>query len=137
MLEPELFGVWSDDFRYGMQGPSDDVLIFKPDGTGRYEFSNWVLCSADFFRWSIIQPNTLQITGIKCLQVTEEPTIVAEEPSRIGVIETQYQIKIEETPSGKMMRVLQLDMVPALRHTHFGFAVAYSADWDEPAFEKS
>jgi hypothetical protein len=35
--DSELIGLWSNDRLYGMGAQSDDWLIFKPDGTGRYE----------------------------------------------------------------------------------------------------
>lgn len=61
MVDHELIGVWSVHVMYPPSAQSDERLIFKPDGTGRYEFLNWILCSSDSFRWNTSQSRTLSI----------------------------------------------------------------------------
>src|SRR6185437_10258401 len=63
----DLIGIWSADARYGPGAQSDEMLIFKPDGTGRMEFWNWQLCSADFFRWQVVSPGLVDLVGFRCL----------------------------------------------------------------------
>jgi hypothetical protein len=66
----DLIGIWSADARYGPGAQSDEILIFKPDGTGRMEFWNWQLCSADFFRWQVVSPGLVDLVGFRCLATT-------------------------------------------------------------------
>ena len=49
--DPNLVGLWSMDALYGPGAQSDDLLVFMPNGTGRYEFLNWKLYSAELFHW--------------------------------------------------------------------------------------
>jgi len=55
----DLIGIWSADARYGPGAQSDEMMLFKPDGTGRMEFWNWQLCSADFFQWHVVSPGVV------------------------------------------------------------------------------
>src|SRR5579883_579328 len=108
MLDSELIGLWSNDALYGMGAQSDDWLIFKPDGTGRYEFLNWMLCSAELFRWETPRPGVLHLVGQRHLQISEDLKSVEEQPSLLGTREVPYTIVEEDTPRHGRIRVLRL-----------------------------
>jgi hypothetical protein len=134
MRDSELVGLWSSDARYGPGAQSDDWLIFKPDGFGRYEFLNWILCSAELFRWETPQPGVLRVIGERHLQISDDLRSVEEEPSLFGTQEFPYQIAEEDTPSGKQMRVLRLPLKRPMRDC-FGFARGNLSGLEEPKFK--
>jgi hypothetical protein len=134
MLDNELIGFWSADEMHGPGAQSDDCLIFKPDGTGRYEFLNWILCSADLFCWETPQPGVLRIVGVRNLQVSDDARSIEVEPSSFGTQEFYYEIKEEDTPSGDRMRVLRLPL-PVPMQDSFGFARADLSGLEEPKFK--
>jgi hypothetical protein len=128
-----LVGLWSNDALYGPGAPSDDWLIFKPDGTGRYEFLNWMLCSAELFRWETPRPGVLLFVGERHLQIADDLRGVEEEPSLLGTCEVPYVIAEEDTPAHGRIRVLRLPLTPPMRD-RFGFSRADLTGLEEPKF---
>jgi hypothetical protein len=123
VLDHELVGLWSNDSLFGPGAQSDDWLIFKPDGTGRYEFLNWMLCSAELFRWETPRPGVLRFVGERHLQIAPDSRSVEEEPSLLGTRELPYTIAEEDTPSHVRIRVLRLPLELPMRD-RFGFSRA-------------
>jgi hypothetical protein len=134
MSDSELVGLWSHGALYGPGAQSDDWLIFKPDGTGRYEFLNWMLCSAELFHWETPRPGVLRFIGDRHLQIAADLRSVEEEPSLLGTREVAYTITEEDTPARGRIRVLRLPLeMPML--DRFGFARADLTGLDEPEFK--
>lgn len=133
MRDGELVGLWSNDALYSPGAQSDDVLIFKPDGTGRYEFLNWMLCSAELFRWETPRPGVLRFVGERHLQIAADLRSVEEEPSLLGAREVAYTIAEEGTPVYGRIRVLRLPLQVPMRDC-FGFVQADLMGQEEPAF---
>jgi hypothetical protein len=129
----ELIGIWSADARYGPGAQSDEMLIFKPDGTGRMEFWNWQLCSADFFRWRVVLPGVVDLVGYRTLELPEvgdEPVEAEAKFSHLGV---RFSIAEEDTPSGKRLPVLRIDL-PCPYPSELGFRCRELQGWEEPRF---
>lgn len=111
MLDDQLFGFWCDGGDPGNgSAPGGDNLIFFPDGTGRYEFINWILCSADEFRWETPHPGVLRLVGQREFQINPDKRCVDVQPSRFGVKELKYRIEVESTRFGTSLRVLRLPL---------------------------
>ncbi len=130
----ELVGLWSADHMYGPGAESDEVLIFKPDGTGRFEFVNWSLCSADLFHWQVLAPNQIALHGFKRLELGPNGLEVIEVESEFRFDRIPYQIQEEKTPSGKKMRVLRLKLFEGVSD-HYGFVREDLTGLQEPHFD--
>jgi hypothetical protein len=134
MRDNELTGLWSHDVLYSPGAQSDDWLIFKPDGTGRYEFLNWMLCSAEVFRWEAPRPGILRFIGGHHLQISADFRSVDAEPSLLGTREVPYTIAEEDTPVYGRIRVLRLSLERPMSD-RFGFLRADLAGLEEPNFK--
>jgi hypothetical protein len=134
MLDSELVGLWSNDALLGPGAQTDDWLIFKPDGTGRYEFLNWMLCSAEMFRWETPRRGVLRFIGERHLQISHDLRRVEEEPSLLGIREVLYTITEEDTPVIGRIRVLCLPLDMPMRG-RFGFRSADLTGLEEPEFK--
>jgi hypothetical protein len=134
MLGDDLIGIWSADQMYGPGAQSDEVVIFKPDGTGRFEFLNWTLCSADLFRWEVLSPGLLNMVGYRCLELNEDASQVVEASSTFQHFSIAYRIADEDTPSSKRMRVLRWQL-PRPYPSHLGFVRRDLAGYEEPRFD--
>lgn len=106
----ELIGLWSADARYGPGAQSDEMLVFKPDGTGRMEFWNWQLCSADFFRWHVVSPGVVDLVGFRCLELPEVGDEPVEAEAAFHYVSVPFSVAEEDTPSGKRMPVLRIGL---------------------------
>lgn len=129
----DLIGIWSADARYGPGAQSDEMMLFKPDGTGRMEFWNWQLCSADFFQWHVVSPGVVDLIGLKCVKLPEvgdDPTEVDSTFRHLGV---PFSVAEEDTPSGKRMRVLRIGLARPYP-SELGFERSDFAGWEEPRF---
>jgi hypothetical protein len=133
MRDAELVGLWSSNDLYGPGAQSDDWLIFKPDGSGRYEFLNWMLCSAELFRWETPRPGVLRVIGERHLQISDDLRSIEEKQSLFGTQELPYRIAEESTPSGKRMRTLRLPLKMPMRDC-FGFRRADLSGLEGPEF---
>jgi hypothetical protein len=130
---PELVGFWSADFMYGPGAQSNEILIFKPDGTGRFEFLNWTLCSADIFHWEVSAQNRITLHGFKRLELGENGKEVIEAESDFQFNDIPYQIQMEDTPSGKRMQVLRLRLFKGVSD-HYGFVREDLSGEEQPDF---
>jgi tetratricopeptide (TPR) repeat protein len=119
---------------YGPGAQSDEILIFKPDGTGRFEFVNWSLCSADLFHWGVSAQNRITLHGFKRLELGENGQEVIEAESDFQFDSIPYQIQVEDTPSGKKMRVLRLRLFKDVSD-HYGFVREDLTGLEEPHFD--
>jgi hypothetical protein len=133
MVSP-LIGLWSADYMYGPGAQSDEVLIFKPDGTGRFEFINFRLWSADVFHWHVSSDNLITLQGFKQLQVDETETYVREVASPFQFTNIAFHIATEQTLSGKIMPVLCVQLYPTVSN-HYGFVRADLTGFEEPDFD--
>lgn len=134
MHDNALIGLWSNGALYGMGAQSDDLLIFKPDGTGRYEFLNWILCSAELFRWETPRLGVLRLVGERHLQISEDVRSLEVKPSLLGAREGAYTIAEEDTPRHGRIRVLRIPLEMPMRD-RFGFSRADLNGLEEPDFQ--
>jgi hypothetical protein len=133
MLDQQLVGVWSADACYGPGAQSDDVLVFKADGTGRFDFINFTLCSADKFIWSIVGPGKLSISPTERLQPNDDCTAIEPCNSTFSFPSVPYQIAVEPTPSGRLAMVLRIVLSPEIAN-HFAKVRDNVTGMEEPEF---
>lgn len=119
---------------YGPGGQSDEVLIFKIDGTGRLDFINFTLSTAYEFQWFVESPNRLTVIGTRTLQVGDNGKTVENSDDILNVINATYQIAFEDTPSGNRMRVLRVKLIDGVSD-RYGFVREDIAGFEEPHFE--
>jgi hypothetical protein len=118
----DLVGLWSADVMYGPGAQADEVLVFKPDGTGWLEVANPVTTSAELFGWAVEAPNRLRLEGSRSLYLTDDnPCRMVEHPSRLNAA-FGIQVRVEDTKAGRAMRVLRFAERPWPGIAdHFGF----------------
>lgn len=133
-MSAELIGLWSANHMYGPGAESDEMLIFKPDGTGRFEFVNWSLCSADLFSWTVSASNRITLHGFKRLELGQNGLEVIEVEPDFQFDGIPYRIREEKTPSGKKIRVLRLKLFEGISD-HYGFVKKDLAGQEEPHFD--
>lgn len=108
-MDTRLIGLWDSEYaRPG--GHHDHILIFRADGTGRYEFDNVVLNFVELFTWKVTAPGSLSITGYKRLELDEPGTGIDETDSYFELINVPYTIRQEEARKGGFMNTLKLQM---------------------------
>lgn len=111
MTDPTSVGTWSQDIMYGPGAQSDTMLILRPDGTGWVEELNFSLCSAEFFQWDVPEPGRLILRGYKRLEANDDDRQLEEAAMLLWPeLDTPLQVQVEETPSGKSMRVMRIKM---------------------------
>jgi hypothetical protein len=128
-----LIGQWSADARYGPGAQSDEMMVFKPDGTGRMESWNWRLCSADLFRWEIIESGVLNLIGYRRLQLGKDGEHVVDVASKFRHVGVPFTIAEEDTPRGQRMLVLRLSL-PREYPRELGLASRELSGWEDPRF---
>lgn len=115
MIDPIFIGLWSEDIMYGPGAQSEEVIVFKADGTGWIEDWNFILCSAEFFHWDVPELNFITILGDRRLELDDgNANFVEVEPS-LNRVKMPFCLQSEETPSGKMMQVLRMPFWPRYR----------------------
>ena len=97
---------------YGPGAQSEEVLVFKPDGTGWMEDRNFVLCSAEFFYWDVTEPDQLTLTGYRRLEPDAANANLVEVPSLLKDLTLPFRIQTESTLSGKTTPVLRMPLWP-------------------------
>lgn len=110
-MHSELIGVWSVDARFGPGAQADEMLAFRPDGTGWLEIWNFALCSVDFFEWTPTSPGWVIVTGTRSLKLDVKTNRLIDSPDRLEVMHLPYQVQEEETPSRQRMKVLRLQLL--------------------------
>ena len=118
---------------YGPGAQSDEVLVFKSDGTGRLDVINFVLGTAYEFRWIVDSPNRLTLVGTKTLEIGDDGKTVAESEDKLNLNDAPYRIASEDTPSGNTMRVLRVELME-YASDHFGFVREDISGFEEPRF---
>jgi hypothetical protein len=107
----ELIGVWSVGVGY-YSTFADDMLVFKPDGSGRLEY--WVveLQSTDFFWWRIVSPGLLEFRGERYQTLRPRPNGLVERSSTLQFPAVRFRVQEEERPRGtsKRMPVLRIEL---------------------------
>lgn len=119
-MKSELEGVWSIDARFGLGAQSDEILVFKPDGTGWLEEWNFYLCSVDFFEWTPTSPGWVALSGVKRMVLDVKTNRLVDSGDVLEVTHLPYQINEELTPSRLRMKVLHMQF-PGSEEESFGF----------------
>ena len=104
-LPNSLVGIWSHDVLFSPGAAADELLVFRPDGTGVVEIYNWVLCSYNTFVWQI--ENDVRLT-IKGQQFFESATTSI--PSDLHMSHADFHITSEQTPVFGVIDVLHLTL---------------------------
>ncbi len=103
--------MWSADARFGPGAQADEILVFKPDGTGWVEIWNFSLCSVDFFEWTFTSPDWLVVTGTKSMESDFNTNQLVDSEDIMEVKHLAYQVQEEDTPSGTRMKVLRIELL--------------------------
>jgi hypothetical protein len=128
----KLVGLWSADHMYGPGAHSDEIVIFKPDGTGRLDIINLTLCCAMEFRWQVSAENKITIHGTQSHQRTDSG--IKTDTADLHLIDQQFGIAKEKTPSGCEILVLRLRLIDGISD-HFGFVRSSISGFEEPHFD--
>jgi hypothetical protein len=110
-LRESLIGTWSA-YAYGGYGTMEDELItFRPDGTGWYAFDRGFLCERETFEWAVINENMVQVQGITYAVIQEDEPGYKERPSRMPVRIAQAIVEtgVVEWPQASKALILTLD----------------------------
>ena len=106
-----LIGLWSGDTLDAPGGISDELLVFKRDGTGYQEYVNGMTCYAWTFRWSVRADGRLRVEGLEDLRLGDDCRSVVRSPSAL-VEEVSFAVTEEDVPRGgrsRPLRVLRLE----------------------------
>ena len=106
-----LIGLWSSDTLDAPGGFSDELLVFKRDGTGYQEYVNVMTCYAWTFRWSVRPDGQLRVEGLEDLRLGDDCRSVVRSPSAL-VEEVAFEVTEEDVPRGgrsRLLRVLRLE----------------------------
>ena len=106
-----LIGLWSGDTLDAPGGLSDELLVFKRDGTGYQEYVNGMTCYAWTFRWSVRPDGQLRVEGLEDLRLGDDCRSVVRSPSAL-VEEVAFAVTEEDVPRGgrgRLLRVLRLE----------------------------
>ncbi len=129
----DLIGLWSAEVLYPPGAQSDEVLVIKPDGTGRFEWLNWTLCSADLFRWHIPSPGRLTLVGYKMLSRGDEGQVV-EEDSAFAYTDVPYEIVTREPPLDGPLPVLRMRLADYMPD-EYGLTRRDTTGFEDPDFD--
>ena len=99
-----LIGVWSTRPLFPSD-PVDERLIFKPDGTGRLEIYNWMLCEFYNFRW--FSPALGRIT-LKSHDYAGLDDFHPEPDESVHLDNAPYEISAQRNAAGEERVVLKL-----------------------------
>ena len=102
-----LIGLWSSDTLDAPGGFSDELLVFKRDGTGYQEYVNVMTCYAWTFCWSVRPNGRLRVEGLEDLRLGDDCRSVVRSPSAL-VEEVAFAVNEEDVPRGGRSRVLRV-----------------------------
>lgn len=60
----DFIGVWSTNQFEEVEGPGENILTFREDGTGRSDFGNHGYYNSTTFRWSCPSEGRLSVGGV-------------------------------------------------------------------------
>ena len=109
--EEVVIGLWSGDTLDAPGGFSDELLVFKRDGTGYQEYVNVMTCYAWTFRWSVRADGRLRVEGVEDLRLGDDCRSVVRSPSAL-VEEVAFAVTEEDVPRwgrSRLLRVLRLE----------------------------
>jgi hypothetical protein len=140
-MEHELTGWWNSNLYDGtIQGPAEEDLIFKPDGTGQYITTNYFPECADFFRWHTPSSGQLTMLGYKRLLADYEGGSI-EETTLFQFENISYHIFEHKNPLGMIITALVFDLPDRTTWLYQDYFVAQwgharkdVVDVDEPNF---
>jgi hypothetical protein len=130
----ELIGLWSVDVQYGPGAQEDELLAFRPDGTGWYAFERHVLCELETFRWTFSE-GLLMLTPLstRTVQAEGKRSPIASSGALLPSTCLVLSIKPETTWDGRSLEVLRFGR-PLPGETHYGLLTRDVARLDPPAF---
>ena len=105
--EEVVIGLWSGDTLDAPGGFSDELLVFKRDGTGYQEYVNVMTCYAWTFCWSVRPNGRLRVEGLEDLRLGDDCRSVVRSPSAL-VEEVAFAVNEEDVPRGGRSRVLRV-----------------------------
>jgi hypothetical protein len=139
--EEALIGLWSGDTLDAPGGISDEVLVFKRDGTGYQEYVNGMTCYTWTIRWSVRPDGRLRVEGLEELRLGDDCLSVVRSPSAL-VEEVAFAVTEEDVPRGgraRRLRVLRLERplndFAGRFYARFGF-IRRDVDELRPNFEE-
>ncbi|RYX86514.1 hypothetical protein EON83_02250 [bacterium] len=139
-MDTQLIGLWSANEYEGWGGPAEEILIFKADGTGRYEVINYFPEFVELFEWRVTAPGYISLLGFKKISHEGEGK-TSEEPSTFRFKNIPYHIQEQLVPSNRLMQVLTLSLPPRTDRLykkfvpeHYGFIRRELERLEEPDF---
>lgn len=107
-----LVGVWSADARYDSGGQCNEILSFRANGIGWMELCNFNCWTATYFEWTPTSPGWVAISGVKNVKPHEhDKRKIVESAASLNLLHLPFSVREEETPSGKTMKVLRIEVL--------------------------
>jgi hypothetical protein len=130
-LVESIVGIWSHDILFSPGAAADEILVFRPDGTGVCEIYNWTLCSYDTFVWSLEHDGKLNIYGRDSFESAMEHSA-----SSLSVSSIPFHITREQTPVYGTVDILNLRLAEWLPK-RFGRTKGDIASYTLPEFDRN
>jgi hypothetical protein len=131
IAEIPIVGIWSHDVLFSPGAAADEILVFRPDGTGVCEIYNWILCSYDTFAWSLDHNGNLNIHGQDSFESVTKRSV-----SSLSVSSIPFHITREQTPVYGITDVLHLRLAEWLPG-RFGRTKVDIANYALPEFDRN
>jgi len=97
----KIIGKWSIDIMYAPGGQEDTFIVFLENGLGWIEYINFACRDLETFNWNLVDDNSINMVGIESYESDEGYS-----DSSMNYRNLQYDIKLEETPSGLKMETI-------------------------------
>jgi hypothetical protein len=131
-MAEDLVGVWSADHMYGPGAQSDELFVFREDGTGYWQYMSYGPSSGDLFHWKLLPGDILHLTAYRQFGPNAECSAM-EEHDESGEWESPITIAHEPTKAGRWMRVLRFRERPWKYATdHYGFVSRSLGNFEKP-----
>jgi hypothetical protein len=105
-----IIGVWSTASCFDSDGPGEDILTFREDGTGRYDFENYGNYDSTTFRWSFPRPDHLTVVGVQFFRFAWSGRLRDLSATNQRFEEAPYYVEMETTRLGRTIPVLHADL---------------------------
>lgn len=125
----DLIGVWSTMLLFTESETADERLVFKNDGTGRFETYNWTLCEVFSFRWSSHAAGLVTLASCEYMFVPDGSEPQPDESLRLE--NEPYQITTDRSIAGRDVTALTLRVGRGMPDK-FGLVQAGTAGYDDP-----